>query len=182
MVKVLTKEAFRQLSAFIYMDNDNKTKYGSLLLHLSEQHSLKNTQHPKAVVDANNVFSNHSLIPRTRSSSSDDRASNSRIKTAKKRRTSLQKSHSWRLKTDVAVAAKLVTRRHNADTRTSPKPNGQSTIPMNENEFSTICHHNVQQTIPPLSQVLQPASHAQASTTEGNNKQEMELPPWMAVQ
>jgi hypothetical protein len=43
-VKELKKEAFEQLSAFIYMDNADKTKYGTLLSHLSEQHSLKNTQ------------------------------------------------------------------------------------------------------------------------------------------
>jgi hypothetical protein len=47
------------LLAFIYLDNADKKKYGSLLNNLSQQQSLKNDQYPKTINDAKQVLDNH---------------------------------------------------------------------------------------------------------------------------
>ena len=51
--------AYQQLLAYTYLDNCDKTKYGTLLTGLQTQQSLKNNQYPKTITEANNVLSNH---------------------------------------------------------------------------------------------------------------------------
>ena len=53
------EKAFQQLLAYTYLDNSDKTKYGSLLAGLQTQQSLKNNQYPKTITEATNVLSNH---------------------------------------------------------------------------------------------------------------------------
>jgi hypothetical protein len=51
-------EAYNQLLAFTYLENSDKTKYGSLLSGLPAQHSLKNSQYPQTITEATNILSN----------------------------------------------------------------------------------------------------------------------------
>ncbi len=45
--------------AFLYLENSDQDKYGSIIKNLNSQKSLGNDQYPKTVVEANNVLSNH---------------------------------------------------------------------------------------------------------------------------
>ena len=58
-VKKLQAAAFSQLMAFVYLDNADRQKYGSLTTGLQSQHSLGNSQYPTTVTEATNVLSNH---------------------------------------------------------------------------------------------------------------------------
>mmetsp|Transcript_2611 Transcript_2611/g.5648 ORF Transcript_2611/g.5648 Transcript_2611/m.5648 type:complete len:194 (-) Transcript_2611:87-668(-) len=58
-VKKLVLKSFEQLVAFIYLDNTDKKKYGSLLHTLSQQQSLKHDQYPKTLADATQALANH---------------------------------------------------------------------------------------------------------------------------
>jgi hypothetical protein len=60
-IELCTKKSFSQFLAFTYLDNADKTKYGSLLSTLQTQQSLKNNQYPLTITDANNVLSGHRL-------------------------------------------------------------------------------------------------------------------------
>jgi hypothetical protein len=53
------EKAFQQLLAFTYLENSDRTKYGSLLTGLQTQQSLKNNQYPQTITEATNVLSNH---------------------------------------------------------------------------------------------------------------------------
>ena len=53
--------AFEQFLAFTYLENGDKSKYGSLLNNLKQQQSLKHDQYPKTVSDALNLLNNHKL-------------------------------------------------------------------------------------------------------------------------
>ena len=55
----LIKMACEQMFAFIYLENADQDKYGSILKNLNSQKSLGNDQYPKTIVEANNVMSNH---------------------------------------------------------------------------------------------------------------------------
>ena len=57
--KILEDQAFEQLLAYMYLENADQTKYGSILSGLSTQQSLGNDQYPKMITEANNVLSNH---------------------------------------------------------------------------------------------------------------------------
>jgi hypothetical protein len=57
------KEASESLMAFFYLENSDKSKYGSLITGLLSQYSLGQDQYPKTIVDANNVLSNHCFDP-----------------------------------------------------------------------------------------------------------------------
>ena len=61
--KAKQKEAFEQLMAFLYIENSDKAKYGSLISGLSSQYSLGQDQYPKTITDASNVLSNHRFDP-----------------------------------------------------------------------------------------------------------------------
>lgn len=53
------KAAFNQYLAYLYLENADQSKYGSILTGLSMQKSLCNDQYPKSLTEANNVLSNH---------------------------------------------------------------------------------------------------------------------------
>ena len=58
-VRRIQETAFEQFLAYIYLENSDKSKYGSLLNNLKQQQSLKHDQYPKTIVDALNVLNNH---------------------------------------------------------------------------------------------------------------------------
>jgi hypothetical protein len=47
------------LSAFIYLDNSDGTKYGSLITSLQTQQSLGNNQYLTTITEANNLLSSY---------------------------------------------------------------------------------------------------------------------------
>jgi hypothetical protein len=53
------EKAYQQLLAFIYLDNADKAKYGSLIVGLQTQQLLRNNQYPMTITKANNVLSEH---------------------------------------------------------------------------------------------------------------------------
>jgi Reverse transcriptase (RNA-dependent DNA polymerase) len=55
----MQEKAQSQFLAYMYLDNADKAKYGTLLTGLHTQTSLKNDQYPKTITEANNVLSNH---------------------------------------------------------------------------------------------------------------------------
>jgi hypothetical protein len=57
----LTKQASERLFAFMYLENADQDKYGSILNNLNSQKSLGNDQFPKTIVETNNVLSNHKI-------------------------------------------------------------------------------------------------------------------------
>jgi hypothetical protein len=46
----MQEQAFNQFLAFLYLDNAEKAKYGSILTGLNTQQLLGNDQHPKKVL------------------------------------------------------------------------------------------------------------------------------------
>jgi hypothetical protein len=56
---VLASTAFEQYSAYLFIKQSNKKKYGSILNGWSTQYSLGNDQYPKTMAEARNVLSNH---------------------------------------------------------------------------------------------------------------------------
>ena len=56
------EKAYQQLLAFIYLNNADKAKYGSLILGLQTQQSLGNNQYPMTITEANNVLSEHKFV------------------------------------------------------------------------------------------------------------------------
>jgi hypothetical protein len=48
-----------QFFEYLYLDNSDKSKYGSILPGLNMQQSLENNQYPKSITESNNVLSNH---------------------------------------------------------------------------------------------------------------------------
>jgi hypothetical protein len=58
-IETCYEKTFNQFLAYTYLENSDKTKYGSLLTGLQTQQSLKNNQYPQSVTEANNVLSNH---------------------------------------------------------------------------------------------------------------------------
>jgi hypothetical protein len=64
------KECYEKTSksflAYLYFENADKSKYGTLLSGLNTQQSLGNDQYPKTVLEANNVLSNHQLDTSTK--------------------------------------------------------------------------------------------------------------------
>ena len=78
----MSKTEFRRFVAFLFLDNADKNKYGSLITQLSMQQSLGNNQYPKSVTEATNVLSNHrfdtipSKINSKKKPTTDDTSSN----------------------------------------------------------------------------------------------------------
>jgi hypothetical protein len=52
-------EAYQRFTRFLYLNNADKSKYGTILAGLHTQQSLNNDQYPRTITDANNVLSNH---------------------------------------------------------------------------------------------------------------------------
>ena len=48
-----------RMYAFLYLENSDPQKYGSVLKSLSQQKSFGNNQYPKNITNANNILSNH---------------------------------------------------------------------------------------------------------------------------
>ena len=57
--KQLTKHAKKKLASFMYLQNTNQSKYGSILKKLNYQKSLRNEQYPKTILEVTEVLSNH---------------------------------------------------------------------------------------------------------------------------
>lgn len=55
----LREQVYNQFLAYLYLDNADKAKYGSILAGLNTQQSLGNDQYPKSITESNNVLSNH---------------------------------------------------------------------------------------------------------------------------
>ena len=53
------KKASEQLFAFLYLENTDQAKYGTLLKGLNSQKSLGHDQYPRHLSESNNVLSNH---------------------------------------------------------------------------------------------------------------------------
>lgn len=53
------KTAFEHVMTQAYLEGTDRAKYGSLILNLNSQFSLKNDQFPKQISDAQSVLSNH---------------------------------------------------------------------------------------------------------------------------
>ena len=57
-IKII-KEADERFSTYIYLDNSDKAKYGSVMSGLNSQKSLKNDQFPNTLIDRHNALSNN---------------------------------------------------------------------------------------------------------------------------
>jgi hypothetical protein len=55
----LIKNASESLFAYLYLENADQDKYGTILNDLNSQKSLGNDQFPRTIVETNNVLSNH---------------------------------------------------------------------------------------------------------------------------
>jgi hypothetical protein len=53
------KNVFEQVLAYLYLENSDQAKYGSILSGLITQQSLKNDQYSRTITEANNMLSNH---------------------------------------------------------------------------------------------------------------------------
>lgn len=58
-VQSCVNKSWMQFLAYAYLENSDKSKYGTLLNGLQTQQSLKNDQYPKTITEATNVLSNH---------------------------------------------------------------------------------------------------------------------------
>jgi hypothetical protein len=59
LVKKLQDEASERLMAYIYLENADRKKYGTILSNLTSQKSLGNDQYPKTLIESNNVLGSH---------------------------------------------------------------------------------------------------------------------------
>jgi len=59
VVKLQRQEFDRFAAAYLYLENADRSKYGSILNGLNTQQSLGNNQFPTTITEANNVLSNH---------------------------------------------------------------------------------------------------------------------------
>jgi hypothetical protein len=57
----LTAKASEGLYAFLYLENSDQDKHGSIIINLNSQKSLGNDQYPRTIVETNNVLSNHTF-------------------------------------------------------------------------------------------------------------------------
>ena len=56
---LMSRAASEQFYAFMYLENSDQQKYGSIMGNLNSQKSLGNDQYPRSIVETNNVLSNH---------------------------------------------------------------------------------------------------------------------------
>ena len=57
--RYLIKKAAKKLYAFIYLENSNQTKYGTIIKTLNQQKAFGNDQFPNTIVKASEILSNH---------------------------------------------------------------------------------------------------------------------------
>ena len=58
-METIRKELMDQFLAFVYLENTDRSRCGSIVTGLEAQHSLGNDQHPKNLIAAQNVIENH---------------------------------------------------------------------------------------------------------------------------
>eukprot|EP00957_Ditylum_brightwellii_P208487 15357692-Ditylum_brightwellii.AAC.1 len=58
-VVLYSRKVSEQLFAYIYLENSDQLKYGTILKGLNKQKSLGNDQYLKSITETNNVLSNH---------------------------------------------------------------------------------------------------------------------------
>jgi hypothetical protein len=120
------ENAFEKFLAYTYLENSDKTKYGSLMNNLKQQQSLKHDQYPKTIADALNILNSHKF-------DNLGRKLVRRIKIAQKEAKYMkttwtyQNYHLLRWKGDVTVVAKQVINLQNAMTITKQEKNGTLT-------------------------------------------------------
>jgi hypothetical protein len=56
---MMIQQASERMFAFLYLENLDQDKYGSILQNLNSQKSLGNDQYLRTIVKTNNVLSNH---------------------------------------------------------------------------------------------------------------------------
>ena len=57
--KRVMSEAFKRWTMYIFLQNADKNKYGSILKGMIQQYSLDNNQFPKSMTKAMDVLANH---------------------------------------------------------------------------------------------------------------------------
>ena len=62
-VKKCIEKAHEQWLSFVHVSNADHVKHGALITGLSSQYALGQDQHPKTLVDATSVPSNHHFDP-----------------------------------------------------------------------------------------------------------------------
>ena len=67
------KRTANRFYAYLYIENSDQDKYGSVLKGLNSQHSLKNDQYPQSIAEANNVLSQHKYDNKGNNSNGKDR-------------------------------------------------------------------------------------------------------------
>ena len=129
-INTCAERAFKQLTAFLYLDNADKAKYGSLMTHLSTQKSLGNNQYPKSLAHANTALGNHRFDHakqqrnHTSNNNKQDSTETSEIQNTEKDAPNMTFAQ---LRVYATVAGRPGTSRPSAALRTSRERNGQST-------------------------------------------------------
>ena len=104
--------ASEQLFAFLYLENSDQSKYGSLLKGLNSQKSLGHDQYPRTLNESNNVLSNHKLDENKSNKTNHNKdVVATRIRNRKMTTRHPTKHHSYpspKWKEDVTVAGKPV--------------------------------------------------------------------------
>ena len=124
----------KQFLAYMYLNNADKSKYGSLLKGLSTQQSLNNDQYPKSVTEANNVLSNHPF-DNNKSSKTIKKGNIIRIEKTTSRRTNQKQTkknylcHSPNSKEDATVAESQGIGHQPVEIIRNLEKSGQSTRP-----------------------------------------------------
>ena len=59
--KQWTKFAANKLCAYIYLENVDQAKFGSVLKIMSQQKSFGTDQYPDTITKSNNILSNHNF-------------------------------------------------------------------------------------------------------------------------
>ena len=60
-IKKIGKGCMKEFTAYLYLENSDRPRYGSILKGLGSQFSLQNDQYPKTLEEAHNVIENHQV-------------------------------------------------------------------------------------------------------------------------
>jgi hypothetical protein len=127
IIRTLVQQASEQFMAFIYLENSDRKKYGSVLNNLSSQKSLENDQYPKTLIESNNVLGSH-LFNENHSNNGQSQKTKKVHPRNQTKRTiiyPLYLLHRWKGSV-TAVASRAINRQHVA-TRASQETNGPLT-------------------------------------------------------
>jgi hypothetical protein len=75
-VKKCQEKSFKQYLAYVYLQNCDHTKYGTLLSTLGTQHSLGTDQFPKNITEANAILSDRKFDPTYKAKKEDSKGNN----------------------------------------------------------------------------------------------------------